>query len=155
MARSAATAFQQQAQIKAISLQIDAPDSVVSQADEDRIGQIIRNLVSNAISYTPSHGQVGIRARIEGEQAVLVVRDDGPGIPPEDLPYVFERFYRVDKSRSRYTGGVGLGLTIARRLTEAHGGDISVTSQEGEGSEFRVVFPVNGADLNGQAMGFP
>lgn len=155
MARSAATAFQQQAQVKAISLQQDAPDSVVFQADEDRIGQIIRNLVSNAISYTPSHGQVGIKARIEGEQAVLVVRDDGPGIPPEDLPYVFERFYRVDKSRSRYTGGVGLGLTIARRLAEAHGGDISVTSQEGQGSEFRVVFPVNGADLNGQAMGFP
>ena len=98
---------------------------------------------------------MGIKARIEGEQAVLVVRDDGPGIPPEDLPYVFERFYRVDKSRSRYTGGVGLGLTIARRLAEAHGGDISVTSQEGQGSEFRVVFPVNGADLNGQAMGFP
>ena len=82
-----------------------------------------------------------------------MVKDDGPGIPPEDLPYVFERFYRVDKSRSRYTGGIGLGLTIARRLAEAHGGGISVTSQEGIGSEFRVVVPVNGAKPDAQAVG--
>ena len=69
----------------------------------------------------------------------------GVGIPTEDLPNIFERFYRVDKSRSRYTGGIGLGLTIARRLAEAHGGGISVISQEGQGTEFRVVFPPGGA----------
>ena len=134
-------------------MQVDAPDQVVFQGDEGRISQIIRNLVSNAIAYTPSNGQVAIKSRIEGDEVVLVVKDDGPGIPPEDLPYVFERFYRVDKSRSRYTGGIGLGLTIARRLAEAHGGGISVTSQEGIGSEFRVVVPVNGAKPDAQAVG--
>ena len=151
--RNAVAAFQQQAQVKAITLQVDAPDQVVFQGDEGRISQIIRNLVSNAIAYTPSNGQVAIKSRIEGDEVVLVVKDDGPGIPPEDLPYVFERFYRVDKSRSRYTGGIGLGLTIARRLAEAHGGGISVTSQEGIGSEFRVVIPVNGAKPDAQAVG--
>ena len=87
---------------------------------------------------------MGIKARIEGEQAVLVVRDDGPGIPPEDLPYVFERFYRVDKSRSRYTGGVGLGLTIARRLAEAHGGDIFLPARKGKEASFGLCFRSTG-----------
>ena len=146
LARSAVTAFQQQAQGKGIALQVDAPDPVVLQGDEGRISQIIRNLLSNAISYTPYQGQVTVGSRFDGGGPVLVVRDDGPGIPTEDLPYVFERFYRVDKSRSRYTGGIGLGLTIARRLAEAHGGGISVISQEGQGTEFRVVFPSGGAD---------
>jgi len=149
LVRSAVTAFQQQAQVKGISLQVDAPDPVVLQGDEGRVSQIIRNLLSNAISYTHSQGEVAIGARFDGDGAVLVVRDDGPGIPTEDLPYVFERFYRVDKSRSRYSGGIGLGLTIARRLAEAHGGDISVVSQEGQGTEFRVVFPAGGADPAG------
>ena len=146
LVRSAVAAFQQRAQAKAVSLRVDAPDPVVLQGDDGRISQIIRNLLSNAISYTPSQGQVAVGARLENDGAVLVVRDDGPGIPTEDLPYVFERFYRVDKSRSRYTGGIGLGLTIARRLAEAHGGDISVLSQEGQGTEFSVTFPAGGTD---------
>ena len=74
---------------------------------------------------------------------MILVRDDGPGIPAEDLPNVFERFYRVDKSRSRSTGGIGLGLTIARRLVEAHGSDITVESETGKGSRFRVELPRN------------
>ena len=143
LVRSAVVAFQQQAQVKGITLQVDAPEPVVLRGDEGRISQIIRNLLSNAISYTPRQGQVVIGSRFDGDEAVLEVRDDGPGIPPEDMPYVYERFYRVDKSRSRYTGGIGLGLTIARRLAQAHGGDISVTSQEGQGSEFRVGFPAD------------
>ena len=143
LAQNAVAAFQQQAQVKNISLHAKVSGPVVLQGDAGRISQITRNLLSNAIAYTPSHGQVDIESRIDGDDAVLLIKDDGPGIPAADLPYVFERFYRVDKSRSRYTGGIGLGLTIARRLVEAHGGEISVASEEGRGAEFRVVFPLN------------
>ena len=77
----------------------------------------------------------------------LAVRDTGPGIPERDLPYIFKRFYRVDKSRSRATGGVGLGFTIARRLVEAHGGNIEARSEPGQGTEFMVRLPRNGVAL--------
>ena len=150
LVRNAAAAFQQQAQVKAISLDVAASEPVVFHCDEGRISQIIRNLLSNAIAYTPSHGRVTATSIIDDGQAVLLVRNNGPGIPADDIPYVFERFYRVDRSRSRYTGGIGLGLTIARRLAEAHGGDISVTSEEGHWTEFKVVFPVKGTDARDQ-----
>ena len=143
LVRTAVSAFQQQAQAKGISLVAEALQPVLLQRDQERLSQVIRNLLANAISYTPEGGRVTVSAEPGEDGGVILVRDDGPGIPAEDLPNVFERFYRVDKSRSRSTGGIGLGLTIARRLVEAHGSDITVESETGKGSRFRVELPRN------------
>jgi two-component system sensor histidine kinase BaeS len=143
LARRAVTAIQQRAQGKQIALRVDVPAELPVQVDPERISQVLRNLLVNAVEYTPAGGEVLLLALEGGPEVRLAVRDTGPGIPAEDLPYAFERFYRVDKSRSRATGGLGLGLTIARRLVEAHGGDIEVHSEPGEGTEFVVRLPRN------------
>ncbi len=110
-------------------------------ADRDKISQIIVNLLSNALKYTHEGGTVNIEV-IESDKAVeIVVRDNGSGIAVEDLPYIFERFYRADKSRNRNTGGAGIGLTIAKSLVDAHRGKIEVKSELGKGSEFTVILP--------------
>jgi signal transduction histidine kinase len=108
--------------------------------DAGRIGRVLTNLVGNALRHTPRGGRVEIHARREGDCLRVEVADSGEGIRPEDLPYVFERFYRGEKSRSRETGGAGLGLAIARGIVEAHGGAISIESQVGEGT--RVTFQI-------------
>jgi two-component system sensor histidine kinase BaeS len=128
---------------KGVALEIDVhPDLPPVRADEDRIGQVLLNLVGNALQYTPSGGQVFLSARREGDRVRFSVEDNGVGIPPEHLPHVFERFYRVDKSRSRAGGGSGIGLTIARHLVEAHGGQIQAASNgPGMGSTFSVTLP--------------
>jgi len=118
------------------------PDITV---DEGRIRQVLRNLVSNAIASTPRGGRITLSANrvdVPEKAVVMAVEDTGPGIAAEDLPYVFERFYRADKSRTRATGGAGLGLTIAKQLVEAHGGAISAESEPGRGACFRFVLPV-------------
>ena len=104
--------------------------------DARHIGRAIDNLVSNALRYTPEGGAVTISAHREGPQVEVCVRDSGEGIPPEDLPHIFESFYRGEKSRSRATGGAGLGLAIARGIVLAHGGQIWVESNLGVGTEF-------------------
>ena len=104
--------------------------------DAQYIGRVINNLVSNALRFTPAGGSVTISARREGPHVEVRVRDTGEGIPPQDLPYIFDSFYRGEKSRSRATGGAGLGLAIARGIVLAHGGDIQVESTPGEGTEF-------------------
>jgi histidine kinase len=119
-----------------------APDLPLIQADEDRIGQVLLNMVGNALQYTPSAGRVSLSAQREGESVRFSVEDTGTGISPEHLSHVFERFYRVDKSRSRAGGGSGIGLTIARHLVEAHGGQIDARSDgPGQGSTFSFVLP--------------
>ncbi|GLZ30995.1 two-component sensor histidine kinase [Lentzea sp. NBRC 105346] len=110
-------------------------------ADPVRLRQAIGNLVANAVRYTPSGGTVTVRAFPDGGSAVVEVADTGAGIAAEDLPHVFDRFWRADKSRSRATGGSGLGLAITRHLVEAHGGSVSVSSEPGSGSTFRVTLP--------------
>ncbi len=147
LAQRALAAVQQRAQAREITLEVDVPAELPLQGDPERISQVLRNLLANAVEYTPPGGRVSLQAWDHGAEIQLAVRDTGPGIPAEDLPYIFERFYRVDKSRSRATGGVGLGLTIARRLVEAHGGDIQVRSELGDGTEFMVCLPRNGAAL--------
>ena len=142
LVRAAASAFQQQAQATGIALTSEAPQSVTVQGDRERLGQVIRILLSNAITHTPEGGRVVLTAALTGQAARIMVQDNGPGIPAEDLPHVFERFYRVDKARSRTTGGIGLGLTIARRLVESHGGEITVRSDPGKGSSFTVDLPL-------------
>ncbi|MGB8658127.1 MAG: ATP-binding protein [Candidatus Zixiibacteriota bacterium] len=106
--------------------------------DKYLINQALTNLVDNAIKYTPQKGTIRIESKERGEWAEIAVVDDGIGIPANDLPRIFERFYTVDKSRSRELGGTGLGLSIVRHIIEAHGGKVNVQSQLGKGSEFRI-----------------
>ena len=112
-------------------------------ADEDKIEQILVNLFSNALKYTPEGGSVIIRSEETAEAFIITVKDTGIGISAEDLPYIFERFYRADKSRSRATGGSGIGLAIVKFLAEAHGGTVTVVSKLDGGSEFTVKIPRN------------
>ena len=103
------------------------------------------NLVDNAIKYT-DEGKVSVSVRAEGGEAVFTVKDTGIGIPEEAVPRLFDRFYRVDKARSRGTGGTGLGLSIAERIVVRHGGYIRVESTPGKGSTFIVRLPLNGGE---------
>ena len=120
-------------------------------ADAQRVEQILANLLSNAIRHTPEGGRVAITLSAQADQVRLRVQDSGPGIPPEDLPHIFDRFYRSDKARSRAEGGTGLGLSIARRLAQAHGGDIAAASTPGLGATFTVVLPTTGCGQRGDA----
>ena len=140
--RKAVAATQPQATAKQISIETKlAPDLPPVMVDAERIGQVLRNLLSNAVAYTPEGGEVSVSVRSLGEWVEVRVADSGIGIAAEDMPFIFERFYRADKSRSRATGGVGLGLTIIKRLVEAHGGAIEVHSEEGRGSTFVFTVP--------------
>ncbi len=133
------------AEAKRISLDFElTPDLPLVRADEDRAIQILTNLTGNALQYTPEGGSVTISAKRINDEIQFSVRDTGIGIPPEHLAHIFDRFYRVDKSRSRQAGGgSGIGLTIAHALVEAHGGRIWVESQgEGKGSTFNFTLPV-------------
>jgi two-component system phosphate regulon sensor histidine kinase PhoR len=109
--------------------------------DEERLGQVFSNLVDNAIKYTPEHGTITITATPQLSMMAVIIEDNGIGIPPRDLPRIFERFYRVDKARSRELGGTGLGLAIVKHLVEAHGGRVSAESS-GKGSRFIVRLPI-------------
>lgn len=137
------TRFQQQSSEKDITLESKLRDIILSVwADPDRIEQIIINLLTNALRYTPPGGHVGVHAWTEEERVVVAVRDTGIGISPEHITHLFERFYRVDKSRSRSSGGSGIGLTISRHLIYAHGGDIYAESPGIEqGSTFYFTLP--------------
>ncbi len=123
------------------SIPADLPEVDV---DPYRIGQVLRNLLENAIAHTGEGGVITVGAEQEGDGVEISVTDTGEGIPADELPNIFERFYRVDKSRARSTGGSGLGLTIARRLVEAHGGRIEARSEVGRGSRFSFTLPVVG-----------
>lgn len=129
---------------KEITLEADLSNDLPRiRGDEDRLGQVLLNLVGNALQYTPSGGRVSVLARREGDSVRVEVIDNGIGIGPEHLPHVFDRFYRVDRSRSRVGGGSGIGLTIARHLVEAHGGEITASSEGiGKGSTFAFTIPI-------------
>ncbi|WP_435107263.1 ATP-binding protein [Nocardiopsis synnemataformans] len=119
---------------------------VVVVADRTRLVQVVGNLLGNALRHTPASGTVTVGARRSGGEAVIEVADTGVGIPAEDLPHVFDRFWRADKSRNRRTGGSGLGLAIVRNLVELHGGSVSVESVVGEGTTFTVRLPLAGPE---------
>jgi two-component system phosphate regulon sensor histidine kinase PhoR len=113
----------------------------VALADDEAVGQILDNLVDNAIKYTPAGGRICIRWRAENNQVCLEVEDTGIGVPERDLPRIFERFYRVDKARSRELGGTGLGLSIVKHLVQAMHGTVSASSRPGQGTTFLVRLP--------------
>ena len=127
-------------------------DLVVS-ADRLILRQAIVNLLDNAIKYSPVESRILIRVHLgEDKKACLDVIDRGPGIPAEHQPYVFDRFYRVDKARTREWGGAGLGLSITRWAIEAHDGEISFSSKDGEGCVFRICLPIAG-DISSETAG--
>jgi len=129
-------------QEKGLSFRLERTQDLVVKGDEARLRELVMNLLDNAIRYTPAPGTVSISLRGEGQMAVVAITDTGVGIPAEEIPFIFERFYRVDKSRSRINGGSGLGLAICRHIAEAHGGRIEVESQVGVGSTFSVWLPL-------------
>lgn len=117
-------------------------DRVVVSGDRERLGQLLWNMIENALRYTPEGGKVAVSLRGQGPVAEMMVADSGIGICPEHLPRIFERFYRVDRARSRSQDGTGLGLAIVKQIAEAHGGQVRVRSEPGAGSTFTVVVPV-------------
>jgi two-component system phosphate regulon sensor histidine kinase PhoR len=118
-----------------------APVDGSFRADLRTLTVAVSNLVDNAIKYGKEGGRITVSGKIEGRDCLLEVADDGPGIPAEHLPRLFERFYRVDKGRSRELGGTGLGLSLARHIVESHGGNIQVKSHLGEGTRFTIRIP--------------
>jgi signal transduction histidine kinase len=115
--------------------------------DPDRIKQVLTNLLSNALEHTPATGSITVSAKVEHGCVRVDISDTGEGIAPQHLPYVFERFYRADPSRARSTGGSGIGLAIVKQLVQAHGGDVFVESQLGNGSCFSFTLPVHSTDF--------
>ena len=126
---------------KGVRLRLEVTPPVTVQADEDLLIQLVLNLLDNSIKYTPQGGEVEVTLTANGHDVELRVKDTGLGIPHEHLPYLFDRFYRVDKARSRSDGGVGLGLAISHWIVQAHGGSISVDSTPKVGSTFTVILP--------------
>lgn len=122
-------------------------EDVCLLGDASKLGQVVYNLIDNAVKYTPRGGSVIVNLAADGGEAVLSVRDTGIGIPPEDAKHIFDRFYRVDKARSRATGGTGLGLSIVRQMVQLHGGTITVDSTPGEGSVFNVRLPMRKGEM--------
>jgi two-component system sensor histidine kinase BaeS len=123
---------------KNVSLDLDGSEEFI-EADEDKISQVVINLLSNALKYTPEGGSVGITMKSSEHFTEIIIADNGIGIASEDLPNIFERFYRTDKSRTRLTGGTGIGLAIAKTIMDAHHGDITVLSEPGKGSVFTII----------------
>jgi signal transduction histidine kinase len=126
-----------------VHVSIGEIDQAVVIGDRDRLKQLLLNLVSNAVTYTPEGGRVTLGLARVNEFARIAVSDTGVGIPPDELPHIFDRFYRVDKARSRLMGGAGLGLSIAQRIAHLHGGRLEAMSEgEGKGTTFCVWLPL-------------
>ena len=142
LCRRSAQDLQAQADQRKVKLLLDVDQHpIIAKAEANGVTTIINNLISNAIHYTPAEGQVTVRTRLNGDRVQIEVSDTGIGISPEQQARVFERFYRVDKARSRDEGGTGLGLAIVKHLTQAFDGQVELESQIGKGSTFRVFLP--------------
>jgi signal transduction histidine kinase len=126
---------------------VELPPTTV-YGDQARLYQLFFNIIDNAAKYTPENGKIWISLRPVNSFITVEVRDNGSGIPKEQLPHIFQRFYRVQKDRSRSTGGSGLGLSICKLIADSHGGHIEVESEVGKGSMFRIILPQNMKQLN-------
>ncbi|MFN2143762.1 MAG: sensor histidine kinase [Anaerolineales bacterium] len=139
------TSFSGQLEAAGVDLQIDVPENpegLQIQADPERLDQVISNIVANALRYTPKDGKITMSARPSEDHVQILVADTGEGIAPQDLPYIFDRFWKGDRSRSRAAGeGSGLGLAISRNLVQAHGGTIQAESEVGVGTTFIITLP--------------
>jgi signal transduction histidine kinase len=144
VAASALRGFEQRANQLDVRLELSGK-ALGIVGDSARLTQVVVNLVDNALRHTPAGGVVGVAVSRSGGDALLVVRDDGDGIPYRDLPHIFERFYVVDRSRAREAGGTGLGLSIVKQIVEAHGGDVGVESELGVGTTFSCRLPAGRA----------
>jgi signal transduction histidine kinase len=136
------------AEDKGVSMTCHFGTKVMVEGDRSRLKQVMVNLLDNAIKYTPSGGNVTVKVFSQENKAVTEVADNGIGIPRESMPRVFDRFFRVDKARSRELGGAGLGLAIVISICVAHGGRVEVQSQEGTGSRFTVSLPLSNGPTN-------
>ena len=143
VAEETAKSLKPLAEKQGIALSVEVRDPCHLEGDAERLRQVCYNLISNALKYTQEGGEVHVCLERNGRDAVLTVRDTGIGISEEDLPHIFERFYRADKARSRAgeTGGTGLGLSIVRQIVRLHAGTVTVRSAPGEGTEFTVLLP--------------
>jgi two-component system phosphate regulon sensor histidine kinase PhoR len=129
--------------VKSISFKLNlAPELPKIRADETRFSQVMINLLDNAIKYTPENGSVTVTAKVVNNSLQVDIKDTGIGISEKDLPRIFERFYRVDKARSRELGGTGLGLSIVKHIVQAHSGQVWVKSELGLGSTFSFTIPL-------------
>jgi OmpR-family two-component system manganese-sensing sensor histidine kinase len=126
---------------KHLSLEFQEIQPAMISGDAGLIQRLLTNLISNAVRYTTAGGKIIFALHTESSNVVVAITDTGIGIPEEALPYIFDRFYRVEQSRSHETGGSGLGLAIAQKIVELHGGEISVQSTVGQGTTFRVSLP--------------
>ena len=124
-----------------ITVSFSCPPTLLVNLDEQRFEQVVMNILNNAYRHSKEHSQIHISVIEENKRISITMEDEGEGIPPEDLPHIFERFYRVDKARSRATGGTGLGLSIVKEIVELHGGNITVTSEVDHGSCFTISLP--------------
>jgi two-component system phosphate regulon sensor histidine kinase PhoR len=145
--RSAVIQLRHKAEVKKLDLSYQGPDAVLIEANSSQMSQVAINLVDNAINYT-NIGAIAVSVKDEGKEVNITIQDTGIGIPSEHISRIFERFYRVDKARSRATGGTGLGLSIVKHIVEAHGGNVSVESALNQGSKFTLVLPKG--DISGQ-----
>ena len=133
-AQAAVEAVRPMLERRSIRSEVHMPETAVALVDPDHLGQVLSNLLHNAARYVDDGGQVSVAIESMGRRVITTVVNSGPGIPPDDLDRVFERFYRVDKSRDRATGGAGIGLAIVRTRLQAAGGDIAVESRRGRTS---------------------
>jgi two-component system phosphate regulon sensor histidine kinase PhoR len=143
--RSVAGDWSQKLAAKRLTIQVDAPaDLPHVTADPQRLEQVLHNLLENAVKFTDEGGDIQLRARALPGEMELCVEDTGQGIPPADLPHIFERFYRADKARSREMGGTGLGLSIVKHIIQLHGGSVTAESRYGKGTTIALHLPLNG-----------
>ncbi|MBU2572846.1 MAG: PAS domain S-box protein, partial [Elusimicrobia bacterium] len=137
---------------KTLSFSNDIPDGLRIRADRDKLEQVFFNLLDNAFKFTPGGGRICAEAEDAGTYIKFLIKDTGPGVPVKDLPRLFERFYRVDKARSREQGGTGLGLSIVKHAVELHGGSVGADSVEGRGSTFWFTIPTAVSGISGRGL---